>query len=1165
MPSRAKKTHSNVLTIYKASAGSGKTFTLAFEYIKLLLGIQVQDGYILNCNNKSTGQRRQSARHRNILAITFTNAATAEMKSRIVRELSRLAKIDDSKTDGETPYAAMLTNSFGCSRRDLRNTAELALNELLNDYGNFNVSTIDSFFQSILRAFSREIDHQGDYELALDRLEYIRLSVSQMLDDVNYGGESIRTSRISKWIIDFMSKTVADGKDYNLFNRNGSVLTKLTSVMDKALTDEFSKHSANLREFFADDSTVVEFHQEIAKLIEEGLDSIEFAAQDLLDTIYRADVSREDINNSLLPRLELFCSDPEEAKPNMLAIKVFDKAINNPNELTLKDILKATPAKMVDKNMPEIGYNIVAVATSTLSDINYNVRRNALLNRIDKGIEDLAFFHMALEYLEAYLRDNNTMLIADTGELLSRIISHSETPFIYERIGMTLNNMLIDEFQDTSEVQWDNLLPLVENSDTQGFDNLIIGDVKQSIYRFRGSTPSLLADRVPNTDFPAHNMRGSKVADNTNHRSSPEIVRFNNTLFDIIARRFDLPGYDNVTQTPAENLLDVHGFVEVTFHDDKTSDEAIMDKLAADIRRQHDAGYTWRDILILVRSSKDGQKIVKYFIDKYPEIQLLSNESLLLSNSSAVQTIMSLLGIVERSYCEDFTKRSEAEANGKVYYGTNNDISDFSQRYRYLRNMGLDVQEAIQLALTDQGSGVGLNGLVRKIRAENPSNLVAMIEVIVANCLSSEELYSQQAYIAALQDLAIEHVQCADPGIGAFVDAYERNSSKWAIQAASDLDAVQVMTIHISKGLERACVHIPFGDWALVKANQIWLDMSKFKDLPADIVPDIVRITLENNDDLLKPEFAPEFFEQCIEHRDADILDSINTCYVAFTRAARELCVQAGYKPPKDPNALPDFGKVLYDSIHSQSENSETTTDLNAGLVDANKENFSEEYNALEVYTLGAPSKPVKPKIAEQTFTADPYRVIFRDDARELISIDDILSDDFITGEEVESEIVDSPDGTQAMREAAERGTDLHAVLAEMNSGADLDEAIEAVGSRASWPQDLRAEYRKVLLDAFDAGGEQVAEWFSPEVEVFAERSIYDPATNRSFRPDRVVRLPNDEIAVIDYKFTTETRQSHRLQVNEYSSLINTIEKQPVCAYLWYPLLKQIIKVSSSR
>lgn len=250
-----------MLTIYKASAGSGKTYTLAYEYIKLLLGIKLDDAggsYVLNSPKYAPSGVRRSNRHRAILAITFTNAATEEMKSRIVREVDRLAG------DGRADYRERLCAEFGCTSDELRQAAGAALGEMLYDYGNFNVSTIDSFFQTVLRTFSREVDHQGDYELSLDLRDIVAQSISLMLDELNYARPA-DARRLTEWIRSYAFTRLGEGGSYNFFNRSGNILTRLARSVADALGDEtYTRGADALREYCADPSRIAAFDSALA-------------------------------------------------------------------------------------------------------------------------------------------------------------------------------------------------------------------------------------------------------------------------------------------------------------------------------------------------------------------------------------------------------------------------------------------------------------------------------------------------------------------------------------------------------------------------------------------------------------------------------------------------------------------------------------------------------------------------------------------------------------------------------------------------------------------------------------------------------------------------------------------------------------------------------------
>ncbi|MDE6463474.1 MAG: UvrD-helicase domain-containing protein [Muribaculaceae bacterium] len=1130
-----------MLTIYKASAGSGKTFTLAYEYIKTLLGIRKADGsYFLN-SDATPGCRRLRDRHRAIMAITFTNAATAEMKSRIISEISRLAHIADSPVDGETPYAAMLTAAYGCGRTALREAAALALRELLDDYSGFNVSTIDSFFQTVLRTFSREIDHQGDYELAIDRMDVIVQSLSLMLDELNYG-DSKRQKRLFGWVRSYMLNLVGEGGNYNIFDRGGKLLGSLAGSMDKSMDENFVTHSAELRRYLADTGAIPAFVKAMNAKVAALKTAQQAAAKAFLSEVASADLSSADVNKSVRERANLFAGRPGEFSPKTFDLKAVKLLASDGIPLTASDVLLKTPRESLAKKSPDRVEAIAEAANKMFLAALDARNRGSIFRRVGAAAVELEFIGLALHYLETFLKENNTMLISDTGELLGRIISDAEMPFIYERLGLRLENLLIDEFQDTSRLQWHNLRPLVANSLAGGHDNLIIGDVKQAIYRFRNSDPSLLGRTVAEEDFPdSHRMRGHLPADNTNHRSAPDIVRFNNTVFDTIARRLNLPGYETVAQTPSPRLQDIGAYITVEIGKKCRDKAAVYESLAESIRRQHAAGYRWRDILVLVRRRVEGTDLIGYFLEHHPDIRLLSNEALLLSNSPAVRTIMSMLALVERSYSADVENMDDG-----VRYASRDDIADFNNRFSYHCSLGLDAAAAIEAALAEGADGDSLRRSVREIRAENPANLVALIEAIIHYKLTDSERRGQHAYIAALQDLAMDHVQGADTSVGAFIDAYARNARRWAIQASSDLDAVEIMTIHTSKGLERACVHIPLADWTVERSNEIWIPLAGFPGVDPAIVPPMVRVEVGTDDPLADSRYAPtkEIADFCRVNKAAELLDSINMSYVAFTRAARELCVHG---------ATGHFGSVLLDALTTPGTDSALTIDTASRMAKDEEGGFS--------LTIGEPTRPVKPAGPSTAETAAPYKVVYRNDARELISIDDILSDDIVTGNECPVEITDACDGTPEMRIAARRGNDMHAILASMDTADDLDAAIERRAVRGSISADEAAGYRSELMQAFREGGEKVASWFSPEAEVYAERSIYSPDIDETFRPDRVVRLADGSIEVIDYKFTTEPRAAHRRQVREYAALISGLEQSPARAYLWYPLLNRIIEV----
>lgn len=1128
-----------MLTIYRASAGSGKTFTLAFEYIKILLGLKQPDGrYVLN-----GGDRPLRERHRALLAITFTKAATAEMKSRIISALHKLANIaEDKPAAGETPYAAMLTDLYGCSRRELRQAAERSLRDLLNDYGRFHVSTIDSFFQSVLRTFAREIDHQGDYDLALNRLDVIRQSVSLMLESLNMSAPG-KTDRVYQWLRRQVDDKVGEGQAYNVFDRNGSILRQLTENMNKALNETFVEQADGMRTFMADSKRVDAFRKYLSdscKLLNAEIIQTATRARDTLINYGLWEIAKDTIPN----RLTKFIERPADIEPQDFKIKAIQPLIDNPEEGMDLSALFRVDAKR--KITDEVREAIMPPIEKAILTAWRNGLRLQVLDKMSSSLVELEFIVLVQDALEEFLRENNTMLIADSGELLSKIISDAETPFIYERMGMELESLLIDEFQDTSRMQWKNLKPLVANSLGEAHDNLIIGDVKQAIYRFRNSDPTLLGHTVSEEDFPApmHSLRGDSPAENTNHRSSHEVVRFNNTLFSNLAADLKIPGYSNVVQELTPKLKDAPGYVRFESlapppKDDKEKwYEDIFDQMAEDIRRQHQAGYDWRDIMILTRRNNEANEIVSHLLSKHPDIRILSNEALLLRNSQAVRAVMGILEMAENV-------RAEPPAN--CPYGNRETIAEFNNRCHIYADGGLTPAEAILQSLRDVQGKPGRSETIDAVRRSNPTNVVVFLENIIAE-FPQDYRDNNQAYLAALVDKAIEHCQSSNPSISAFVESYRRNANRWAIQGGDGIDAVRVMTIHGSKGLESPCVHIPLADWDLQGDEKVWLPMDVFDDYDREVWPPMLRLEIRAGAPITDKRIAPEF-EDLVDRvsREAQA-DTLNQTYVAFTRAGRELIVRS-------PNHK--IGVFLKSALVEAC-----TATSDPRLIDLTE--YTESTADTFTVTIGEPTRPVKAAKAEaenanrlmRSDKAAPYSVFRRDDSRELVSIDDIFSEDVLNGDESAPEIVDRPDGSPESLAAATRGNALHAILGMMRTIDDLDAAVDRYRDMGRATGAEAEQYRADLKEAFDNAPEEVLGWFAPECEIYSERSIYEPATGRTYRPDRVVKLPSGRFAVIDYKFTTRSLPSHRRQVHNYVSLIEQLEPATATAHLWYPLLR---------
>lgn len=1122
-----------MLTIYKASAGSGKTYTLAYEYIKTLLGVKDNATGRYRLNTSICGARTSNSgnRHRGILAITFTNKATDEMKTRILKEISALAS--DAGADGnDAPYAPALIREYGCTRGELRDVASEALRQLLFDYHHFNVSTIDSFFQSVLRAFAREVDRQGDYGVEIDDRYAVKAGISLMLDDLNYGNPP-QGRRITEWIKNYTMKKIMAGHNFNVFDRSSKIHEDLAGYVERMCSEKFKRRADDVIEYLDDKSRLYTFRKSIENRRKELAQSLAAASRTLMTQLDTLGFSREilpptvldiiaEADKGTMPPITKFMPfDDDKAKK----VKAFMNPVDEPGKLYVK------------KYLPKSGKNYIFPPDSFtdavggfLNDCLASVVEDEMLDRIDEACPNLEFMGFTWHYIQRFREENNLILLSDTNDLLKKIINGCDSPFIYERLGVTLHNFLIDEFQDTSHMQWDNLRPLVADSIAEGNDSLIIGDEKQAIYRFRNSDSTLLGHSVAEEDFPAsHTIRGDKPADNTNYRSAADLVRFNNSLFSRLGRRFGITSYDNVAQ---QTVKDIPAYISLTrLADDPEADEETPLRLTAErIIAQHDAGYRWGDIAVLAKTRRHASLAVDYILANHPEIRIASDESLLLRNSKAVKLIVSLLKIIDRSYS------SNAARDRK--YATTGDIIMMTSRFEYFLAEGHPTDEALRLAMeTQTDSPLPLSEAVADISATRPTNLVALVETIIEKRIPESLRKAEFPYIAAFQDEIIGYCDLYNPSVSAFIKWWDSHSDRLAIASGTGIDAVTVMTIHKSKGLEWPCVHIPFGDWSLWRNSETeWIDPSELNlGFDAGCVPPLLSLSLDRVAGLAGSPVIKSYRRSV----DEQTFDNLNATYVAYTRAGRELDVIF----PSDDGVA----QYIADALAAPEDADDSRlTDLSAYVDD--KGNF----------VFGEPTVPGqrKEEPAPGGRTASPdYKVYLRSDTRALTSID--------AGDDSPGDITDDEEST-AETEAAERGTRLHAVLAETDDAGSLDLTLRKLRNRLRLTDSDTDDCREVIGRALASDDSRVRRWFAPETIRIKERSIFNPLDGSTSRPDLIVDTEDGGLEVIDYKFTSEARKSHVSQVRAYMRLLSEMGYSPVSGYLWYPLTNEITEITTN-
>lgn len=1098
-----------MLTIHKASAGSGKTYTLTYSYIKLLLGEKKGDRYKLS---------KESNRHRAILAITFTNKATEEMKQRIVAQLTKLS------TGEPCDYRASLCSELECSEQELEACSKKALTSLLADFGMFNVSTIDAFFQTVLRTFAREANLAGNYEVELDETNNIMVGISEMLSSINRISDSdkvhsSRTRMLMMWLEQYIKYQAEQGKSYNIFVRKSHFSNELVKFIKNSLNETYRLNSEEIDEYLSDTSRLQRFTKSLGEASKAIKRRIVDEASALVGDMTAAG-QWDRVNRYVRMALENWSAK---------TIKAPGKSVIDASS----DSAKRYMAKYRDNFDP--GFD--ARLQSMLQYAVDNLRRAIFYEYILNYIYNLGIIGEAEFYSTEVQKENNAILLNNTGTILHKIINEEEAPFIYERMGVRIKHFLIDEFQDTSRLQWINLSALVRESLSNGNDNLIIGDEKQAIYRFRNSDPQLLIHDVPEEFADRSVIKGRKLSENTNWRSASEIVRFNNTLFTAMASSLGVGEiYSNVVQRV--NHKDRQGYVSFTPYSDP---EDSLRNMMENIVRELKAGYRQRDIAIITRYGREGAMAVEYLLNskssvpELADLKIVTDEALIIGNASSVKLIVSVLRFID------------SHLGVKHGVAPKDNIASIINRYQYFRSKGVDNSDAVRKAFRDDDDEP--DRLAMEATEMMCMNLPSMVERIINRHLSAEVREEQNVYISAFMDMVVDFTGRSDSDLHSFIKWWDDKGCGVSLSVPDEMDAVRVMTIHKSKGLEFPCVHVPFADWKMQKvSDNFWFDMRKpdnkdefideFDDVhfnPDDIPP---FIPLKVSKDIMVGSSLEPQYDRILADEG---IDSLNVTYVAFTRAGTELI--CGYKvadidcPEASMKGELTVSKMLLEafSIADEAFCSSITAEkcLEPDMLVELSPNVDKG-----VFVLGSPVSPkVKEESAGSMEKMPAYFSYDNDGIWDMSQIEDL--DD--------------------MRRPRQRGIALHAIMSDIRTLDDVERAVKRRAMKGFLDYGDIDEYTLTLKEALADPKAKI--WFEGCGRVLRERSVtssvesHGEVKKSNYRPDRVVWTSEGTIDVVDYKFGEEEPKKYISQVRSYMSLLKRrFPTGRVRGFLWYPL-----------
>ena len=1109
------------LTVYRASAGSGKTFTLAVEYISLLV--------------------KDPENYQHILAVTFTNKATQEMKMRILSQLYGIA----NSLQSSQQYFNKVKEKTNMPDAVIRNNARAALTLLIHRYNNFRILTIDAFFQQVLRNLAHELGQTANLRVDLNNEEITEKAVDQMIESLEKG------QPVLQWISTYINNSIEDDNGWN-------IIGKIKAFGTNIFKDFYKAHEANLKEQLSNADDFKVYETTLRKRRNDIRKTFNSKARSILNEIKNANL---DIPSNYRSGLYKYLTDsaiaPLTNKPLKAGVL---KANESPQNWTSSKCAKA------DKQ--QIQTLAAEVLSAQLSELiaynndNWNEFQSIQLTL--SHLSELRLLHAIADAVDNLTKDTNRFMLSNTQALLKELIADSDTPFIFERIGARLKHVMIDEFQDTSTIQWQNFQVLLANCMAQELSqNLIVGDIKQSVYRWRQGDWGILNNIEKSF---AHQKIRLETLD-YNYRSEKRIIDFNNAFWeqcvantakevaqdDAEKAKIVQKAYEDVAQKTHKTTE--NGFVKISLYPSKSMKEAVLEELIETIKELFNNGYGGKNqskIAILVRSKSNIQDIVNALLQSFGnEINIVSDEAFRLDASLSVNIIVSAMhllthpddvltrGKLVKLYNQEVLKKPLTDTDLLVSINESNNID----------TKNIDKKERRKLATEQQ---------MAKLNSQLPPEYVANRELLLGlpivdlvdklfMLFGLDQLEGQSSYICTLYDTLNDFLKDHTADIDDFINEWENSLSSKTIQS-DEIEGIRIMTIHKSKGLEFDNVIIPFCNWEMEKKGTLWCE-TKNKPAPYNKLP-LLPIDF-SRDKLIGTVFEDDYKEEHFQN----IVDNLNLLYVAFTRASKNLFVFglrqgkttldniAKGTPPGNRSyaielALRQVSEQLQGSLLSFPDDIGSEIHFEYGTLVP--ETHEKEHVVADNPFLIKPDKHI---VSIATY---PQAATFKQSNKSI---------EFVKGEDV-----DPSDRTRYIK----IGNVLHQLFSTIYTTADIPARLNELEQQGIIYNDeiTSAQLRTRIEDAIT--NPQVQEWFSKRWQLYNECTIleYNKDTNEmeEHRPDRVM-TDGKEFVVVDFKFGKE-REEYKKQVQQYMEILIRMGHKKVSGYLWYVVKNNVVEVN---
>lgn len=1049
----------SILKVYKASAGTGKTFRLAVHYIKLL--VEADGG----------------GEYAHILAVTFTNKATTEMKDRIISQLYGIGHA----LSKSRPYYEELCKALAADGRTDLNETEIrrrcreALHAILHDYNRFRVSTIDAFFHQILRGLAHELGLTANLQVEISDTEVLSEAVDRIVDRLQ------DDPVLLEWMYSLVRDQIENNQRWN-------VTGKVKGFGRAIFNEDYLLDGDALRKVLADEKRFNAILEQIKQLRDDAMAAVKGMGARIEQVVHDEGVDFSDFSNGkdlrsfaeklkngnmgveISPRLRGWADDSESL------VKKADRTARSGLLTSASHVSDLLERVLEDYQRRRCDYNSASVVLSHIKSLR-------LLGTID---EEVAHINSEL----------SRFILAKTPILLNRMIGESDAPFVFEKMGAVLRHVMIDEFQDTSNLQWKNFRTLLMENYAKGGSNLIVGDVKQSIYRWRGGDWRVLGtiDGQPQLATDVQPL-------NVNRRSRRRVVDFNSRFFEQAYQELDIVSREDATSLEepfsfAMAYADVkqewpegapeEGYVRVTalstghYHHREEWEPAVIEDMIKQIRELHSCGVPYRAMSILVRFNYEALPIINAFAEVEDMPDIVSDEAFLFASSPVIKQLVAALRVMDDN---------------------ENQVAAY-----YLRELGAE----------DVLNDASLRSMP----------LYELIETLYRR-LHLDAIEGQDAFVFGFFDAVVDYTHHNASDIHSFLRYWDETLSTKSIPAGQ-VDGIRILTIHKAKGLEFHTVFMPFCAWPFERSHRsdlVWCHPTEAPYSELSLLPVTPSKAMEHS----------VFHDDYVREHLFSRLDELNTLYVGFTRACANLFIWSAGK-----------GAAL-------GKPSRTVGDLIAAVL---PEGCVEGEPVLAIDVEGRSDNRMLPDVeAEQVgMCSYPLTASFRQSNRsqQFIKAQIDEPDELAMSEQArQQQYIETGKLLHSVLQKVRRRGDVPRVL----NALEQEGVIARTAPDGTYVAVRRDELQRWLDRGFQ--NPQVAAWFTDEWQIFNECSIVrkNPKSQlpETLRPDRVMLAPDgSRVVVVDFKFG-RPHADYDDQVRTYMELLAAMyPKATVEGYLWY-------------